>query len=294
MVFSRNKHLKGVELSAKEMKVDKVIIENFEVLACHGVNPEEKINKQRFVFCASLGIDVSRAAADDDLNATVNYAAVKKHIQKFCEGNCFDLIETLASRLAEDILKAFPLAREIELTVKKPDAPMSGRFDYVAVSVSKAWHKAYLALGSSEGDRNGYLDFAVRELDKDSNFANIKESRRIETQPYGGVAKEMFLNSAVECDTLYSPRQLLEAVQKIEQSGRRVREKHWGDRTLDIDILFFDSCVIDEKDLCIPHPDMENRTFVLSPLAELCPNKVHPLLRVRVRDLLFSLTAIKS
>ena len=269
--------------------MDKIIIENFEVLACHGVNPEEKVIKQRFVFCAVLGVDISKAAQSDDLNMTVSYAAVKKHIQAFCEGNCFDLIETLAARLADGILKTFPLVREIELTVKKPDAPMSGKFDYVAVSVKRAWHRVYLALGSNEGDRNGYLDFALRALESDDNFANIKESSRLKTEPYGGVATGSFLNSAVECDTLYSPRQLLEAIQKIELDGGRVRKERWGNRTLDIDILFYDNCVIEQNDLCIPHCDMENRDFVLIPLVELCPNKVHPLLKKRVQCLLLEI-----
>ena len=185
--------------------MDKIIIENFEVLACHGVNPEEKVNKQRFVFCAILGVDISAAAESDDLNKTVSYATVKKYIQSFCEGNCFDLIETLASRLAEGILKTFPLVREIELTVKKPDAPMSGKFDYVAVSVKRAWHRVYLALGSNEGDREGYLDFALRALESDDNFANIKESTRLQTEPYGGVATRSFLISVMQCHTLYTP-----------------------------------------------------------------------------------------
>ena len=269
--------------------MDKIIIENFEVLACHGVNPEEKFNKQRFVFCAVLGVDIRRAAESDDLNKTVSYAAVKKYIQALCEGRCFDLIETLAARLADGILKAFPLVRDIELTVKKPDAPMSGKFDYVAVSVKRAWHRVYLALGSNEGDRNGYLDFALRTLENDDNFANIKESNRMQSEPYGGVATGSFINSVVECDTLYSPEQLLEVIQDVELRGGRVRTEHWGDRTLDIDVLFYDDCIIEQNDLCVPHFDMENRDFVLIPLAELCPNKVHPLLKKRVNQLLSEL-----
>lgn len=266
--------------------MDKIIIKDFEVLACHGVNPEEKINEQRFVFCVELDIDIDAAAEKDDIDETVSYAAVKKRIQSFCEGNCFDLIETLAARLAERILKEFPLARAIELTVKKPDAPMSGKFDYVGVRVKRAWHKVYLGLGSSEGDRNAYLNFAVNGLKADDNFANIIESSRITTEPYGGVAQGSFLNSVIACDTLYSPKRLLDVIHNIENAGGRVRKERWGDRTLDIDILFYDDCVIEDNELCVPHPDMENREFVLAPLAELCPNKTHPLLNKRVKELL--------
>jgi len=271
--------------------MDSIIIKDLEALACHGVNPEEKINKQRFLFSVELDEDFEEAAFRDDVDYTVSYAAVKKYIQAFCEGNCFDLIETLAARLAENILIEFPRANAIELTVKKPDAPMSGKFDYVAVRVKRKRTRVYLALGSSEGDRNGYLDLAIDSLKGDKHFTNVKESGRLLTQPYGGVAKGEFLNSVVECDTVYAPAKLLEALQSIEKEGGRVRKERWGDRTLDIDIIFFVDEVVGSADLCVPHPDMQNRLFVLEPLAELCPNKLHPLLKKRVRDLLAEASA---
>ncbi len=269
--------------------MDKVILKDFEVLACHGVNPEEKNEKQRFVFTAKLSIDISEAAEQDDVNKTVSYADVKKEINAFCEGNCFDLIETLAARLAESILKKFSPVREIELTVKKPDAPMSGKFEYAAVEICRGWHRVYLALGSSEGDRDAYLDFAVDSLKSDSNFKNVKESKRIVSAPYGGVAKGEFVNSAVECDTLYDAKKLLNAVLDIERRGGRERKERWGDRTLDIDILFYDDEIIGDADLCVPHPDMANREFVLIPLSQLCPNKVHPITKKRVYEMLAQL-----
>lgn len=267
------------------MSMDRIILKDFEVVACHGVNPEEKVEPQRFLFTVVLDVDFSDAAANDDLSKTVSYAAVKKAVKAFCEDNCFDLIETLCARLAELLLKQFELARAVEVTVKKPDAPMSGKFDYAGVSAMRKRHRAYLALGSSEGDRNAYLDFAVAALKADGNIAHVRESQRIATAPYGGVAKGMFLNSAVECDTLYTARQLLNKIHSIEAEGGRVRKERWGDRTLDIDIIFFDDEVCEDDDLCIPHIDMANRAFVLKPLCELCPNKVHPLLKRRVREL---------
>lgn len=265
--------------------MDKIILKDYEVLACHGVNPEEKVNKQRFIFTAVLDLDFGAAAESDDLNMTVSYAQVKKEIKAFCEGNCFDLIETLSARLAEHILKKFPLASAVELTVKKPDAPMSGKFDYAGVRVVRRWHRVYLALGSSEGDRDGYLNFAMERICADDNFKNVRESARIRTAPYGGVAKDEFLNSAAECDTLYSPHKLLEVINGIESEGGRVRDKHWGDRTLDIDIIFYDDTIISEPSLCVPHADMQNRGFVLAPLCELNGNILHPILKRRVREL---------
>lgn len=266
--------------------MDKVILKDFEVVACHGVNPEEKIKPQRFLFTAELFTDFSECAENDDLTQTISYSAVKKTLKSFCENNCFDLIETLAKRSAVLLLKTYPLASAVTLTVKKPDAPMSGTFDYVAVTTEAKWHEAYLALGSSEGDKDSYLDFAVSALESDDNFKDIVESERMQSEPYGGVANNTFTNSVVKCKTLYEPHRLLSAITEIEKKGGRVRNRRWADRTLDIDVVFYDDDVISDNDLCVPHIDMQNRLFVLKPLCELCPNKVHPLLGKRVAELL--------
>lgn len=266
--------------------MDRVILKDFEVVACHGANPEEKINPQRFLISATIFLDVEESAQLDDLSKTVSYSAVKKEIKCFFEQNCFDLLETLAVRCCHVLLKKFDLINAVEIEVKKPDAPMSGKFDYVSVALKRAWHKVYLALGSNLGDSNGYFDIAISRLCADDNIKNVKESSRIVTEPFGGVAKFDFLNSAVECLTLYSPKQLLRVVNGIEKECGRERKEHWGDRTLDIDILFYDDEVVQENDLCIPHIDLQNRDFVLRPLYELCPYKVHPLLGKRVEDML--------
>lgn len=104
------------------------------------------------------------------------------------------------------------------------------------------------------------------------------------------VAKNEFVNSVAECETLYSPRQLLECISQIEKDGDRVRLEKWGDRTLDIDVLFFGDEVIELDDLCVPHPDMQNRLFVLQPLCELLiPTKCIRCTKKRVREMLSEL-----
>ena len=163
--------------------MDVITLKDFEVVACHGVNPEEKVNPQRFLFTAEIYTDFSKCAKNDDLTQTISYSAVKKTLRSFCENNCFDLIQTLAKRSASLLLKTYPLASGVKLTVKKPDAPMSGVFDYVAVSTELWWHDVYLALGSNMGDRNAYLDFAIDRLKADDNFKDIQESGRMESGP---------------------------------------------------------------------------------------------------------------
>lgn len=265
--------------------MDKIILKNYQITSCHGCNPEEKITPQRFVFTAEIFYDFSEAAKFDNLTKTISYSDVKKALKSFCENNCFDLIETLATRSAELLLKKYP-AKKVILTVKKPDAPMSGVFDYVAVEVEKEWHEVYLALGSNMGDKNAYLDFAIARLLADDNIKEVKESSRYSTLPYGGVATNDFVNSAVRIQTLYSPEELLRVVSQIENGGERVRNERWGNRTLDVDIIFYDDCVVESNDLCVPHIDMQHRDFVLKPLAELCPYKLHPILKKRVCELL--------
>lgn len=277
-------------MHAKGVNMDVVILKDFEVKACHGVNPDEKINPQRFVFTAEIFTGFSNCAKSDDLTKTISYSDVKKTLKSFCENNCFDLIETLAVRAAKILLKKYPLASKVKLTVKKPDAPMSGVFEYAGVRVEREWKTVYLALGSSMGDKGGYLDFAMERLLANDNFRNVKESARIVTKPYGGVAKNDFVNSVVKAETLYSPQELLATINAIENDGDRVRLERWGDRTLDIDIVFYGDEIVEDDDLCVPHIDMQNRYFVLAPLVELCPNKLHPVLKKRVKELYVEFT----
>ena len=265
--------------------MDKIIIENYEVVALHGVNPEEKVNPQRFLISMEIESDFSRCSKSDDINQTASYSAVCKLIKSFVGENSFDLIETIASGLATKILLNFPIVKGVKVVVKKPDAPMKGVFDYVGVSTEKCWHKVYLSLGSNLGDKCGYLDIAVDEIKADSNFRNMRESTRIETAPYGGVADEVFVNSVVEVETLYTPYELLDVIHQIEEKGNRVRKERWGNRTLDVDIIFYDDIVVGDSELAIPHPDMHNRDFVLTPMKELNENLVHPLLNKRIKDL---------
>lgn len=102
-------------------------------------------------------------------------------------------------------------------------------------------------------------------------------SQLIWTKPYGGVEQEDFLNGAIELETLLTPYELLEFLHELERKAGRERKIHWGPRTLDLDILFYEDFVSDDPKLTVPHPDMENRLFVLEPLSELCPYYVNQI-----------------
>ena len=129
------------------------------------------------------------------------------------------------------------------------------------------------------GDREQYLKNAIEKLNSTDDCEVVKTSSFIETEPYGNVEQDKFLNGALEIRTLMSPEELLKRVNTIEAEEGRVRTIHWGPRTLDIDILLYDDEIVYTDNLIIPHPDMQNRSFVLKPLCEIAPYAMHPVLK---------------
>ncbi len=147
-------------------------------------------------------------------------------------------------------------------------------------------YRVYIAYGSNMGNRQGYIDKAIRLLNADPQIKIISRSSTIETAPYGGVIQSDFLNGVICIDTTYGPEELLTKTQSVERECDRVRSEHWGPRTLDLDILFYDDKIIDTDRLTVPHPDMHNREFVLRPLCEIAPEMIHPVMKKTVKQLL--------
>ncbi len=145
--------------------------------------------------------------------------------------------------------------------------------------------RCFLGIGSNMGDKEYYLDGAVDSL-KESQGIEVKAlSGYYETEPFGVKDQAWFLNAVIEIETKISPENLLELINKIEKKYDRVREKRWGPRTLDIDILLYDNINISKPDLIIPHPYLEKRIFVLEPLAELEPDYMLPSGR-KIKDVI--------
>ena len=117
--------------------MDKIQIKGLEIFAYHGVTPEEKENGQPFLLDITLWADLSRARRSDDLNDTVNYAAVRKTVQRVFTAEKYDLIERAAQAVCDGILGEHPQVEEVRVTLKKPEAPMNAVFDYVAVEVAE-------------------------------------------------------------------------------------------------------------------------------------------------------------
>lgn len=269
--------------------MDCIKITNLKIFAHHGVFPEETRNGQYFYVNAKLYLDCKKAGKTDCLEDSLNYGEVSHFITDFLTSHTYKLLEAAAEHLVEEMLLSMHGLRKVELELCKPQAPIGLPFENVSVTIERGWHRAYLALGSNMGEKEKYLACAVEELEKQRGIRNVKVSDFITTAPYGVTEQEDFLNGAVAIDTLFSPQELLELLQKIEAGAERKRELRWGPRTLDMDLIFYDKLVYEDDNLVIPHIDVEHRTFVLEPLAQLCPNYRHPILQKTVMQMLAEL-----
>jgi len=149
--------------------------------------------------------------------------------------------------------------------------------------------RVFIGIGSNVGDRAAHIDLARSELAALPKTELVKFSKVYETAPVGPIEQGAYLNAAAELDTELDAFELLDGIAKIEaMAGREPRSNRakWGPRTLDLDILLFGDRVISSDELVVPHPMLHDRWFVLKPLADLDPDLVHPVLEMRVGELL--------
>jgi len=136
-------------------------------------------------------------------------------------------------------------------------------------------HQVYLGLGSNLGNRWENLEQAIRFIDEQVGTVT-RQSSFVETEPWGFQSDNRFLNAVILCETDKTPREILRLTQQIERDmgrhknvNRRLTNRNYTDRPIDIDILLYDDLSVDEPDLKIPHPLMHERDFVMLPLREI-------------------------
>lgn len=274
--------------------MDIIRIDNLEVYAYHGVYREEKEKGQYFYVNAELYTNTRKAGMNDDLNASTNYGTVCDFIHDFMTKHTYDLIETVAEQLAQALLLEFKLVKSVLLEIRKPHAPIEKEFESVSVEIERGWHEAFVAFGSNLGDKEKFIDEAIEALSKLPQINILAISDKIITEPYGNVEQDVFLNGMMKIETLLPAEELLQILQKVEEHAGRERKIHWGPRTLDLDIIFYDDDIIIEDNLIVPHPDMKNRDFVLKPLMQIAPYKIHPVYRKTISDMYTELMTKKQ
>lgn len=145
--------------------------------------------------------------------------------------------------------------------------------------------QAVVALGGNLGEVPQTFARALTQLADRSPIANLRCSSLYSSAPMGAVAGEAFFNAACVCETTLEPEPLLTLLQQIETDCGRVRHERWGPRTLDLDLIFFDSQQLETPRLSVPHPHAWYRRFVIEPVAELLPDFPHPLMTATLRQL---------
>lgn len=266
--------------------MDKIKIRDLEIYARHGVYPEETTLGQKFLVSLTMETDTRLAGCHDDLSQSVDYGSVAHDTERFLTEHTYRLLEAAAEHLAEKLLLTYSRVAKLTVEIKKPWAPVMLPLDTVAVEITREWHEVYLSIGSNMGDKQKHLEQALEFLGRDQKIRISRVSDFLITKPYGYTKQDDFLNGAVELFTLYTPRELLQVLHQAEADGNRERNIHWGPRTIDLDILFYDDIVMSDSDLVIPHREIGKREFVLKPLCMIAPWKEHPVIHKSVTELL--------
>ncbi len=270
--------------------MDKMIIQDLEIYAFHGVNQEEKNMGQKFLISVELDVDLLEPGQSDDLTTTINYAKLCHELENEFLKQKYHLIERAAHKLCERILFNYPQVQRLKLTLKKPWAPIGKAIDYAAVQLERGWHIAYVALGSNLGDKESNVKQAIEKIQQSPYNQVLKTSKWYETEPVGYLDQDHFMNGAIEVKTLLTPKELIQFLLRIEKELGRERTIPNGPRTIDLDVLLYDDEITAFEEIIVPHPRMHERAFVLMPLNDIAPYKMHPILSQRICQLLTNIS----
>jgi len=143
----------------------------------------------------------------------------------------------------------------------------------------------YLLLGTNLGDRQNNLTKSIKLL-RDSGILVVRLSGKYESEPWGIASQPWFLNQVIEISTALSPMALLDLCLEVEMKMGRVRNVKWGERLIDIDLLYYENETMTIEKLNLPHPEIANRRFALMPLCEIAGTEIDPISNKSIRQLL--------
>lgn len=253
--------------------MDKIVMKNLAFFSYHGAMREENVLGQKFYLDIELTCDIPYAGISDKVEDTVHYGEIYETVKNIMENERHDLIEKVAERITEDIFAGFEKVKEIEVAVKKPEAPVPGIYDYFGVVIRRKRkefnNRAFLGLGGNMGDKKANIEKAIELLDRNESIKVIKTSSFYETEPWGYTDQDWFMNIVAEVETELDPYELLSVCQEVEKQLKRERLIRWGPRTIDVDVLLYDGFKSDDEVLTVPHPRMTERAFVMVPLYEI-------------------------
>ncbi len=255
---------------------DRIEISALRVVTIVGALPHEREIPQPLQVDLSLEVDLADAGRTDELGDTVHYGLVADQVTAVVAEAKDVLLERLAARVAEEVL-SFDRVDAVDVTLTKLRPPLAVDAATTSVSLRRTRAtldvtarpacRAFIALGSNLGDREGYLRGALAELG-----TVVAESQVYETDPVGGPDEQgPYLNMVVEVETTLDPFALLRRCRRIEAEAMRQRVVRWGPRTLDVDMILYEGVTIQSEELTLPHPRFAERRFVLAPLAEIAP-----------------------
>jgi 2-amino-4-hydroxy-6-hydroxymethyldihydropteridine diphosphokinase/dihydroneopterin aldolase len=273
---------------------DAIFLKGLALHAYHGVMQHEAKVGQTFLLDLVLDLELGNASRTDMLKDTVSYdIVIKIASEAFCARR-HRLVEAAAGAVADAVLARCPQVRSVRVTVHKPHAPIAATFDDVGVTIERPVlvnmtdpsAEALLALGGNVGDVRATFDRAVQMLCADKAVRLVARSSDYRTPPWGVTDQPAFVNAVIAVATSLDPLDLFMRAVTIERAlGReRDKERRWGPRTIDIDILAYNDVVMHDPGLTLPHPRLFERGFVLMPLAEIAPDRV--IAGIRVRDAL--------
>lgn len=256
--------------------MDRIEINGLRVMSVIGVLQHEREAAQPLQIDLSLHVDLRDAGRSDELADTAHYGLVAERAAALARESKDLLLERLADRIAEETL-TFDRVDAVDVKVTKLRPPIPEDLDSTAVTVFRrrvdeegfGEHEAIVALGSNLGERAEFLRRAVEQLGD-----VVRRSQVFETAPVGGPdGQSAYLNMVVAVRTSLDPFAFLRRCQRVEAMANRQRIVHWGPRTLDVDLLFYDDVTITSPELTVPHPRWAERRFVLAPLSEVSPER---------------------
>ena len=265
---------------------DRINIKGLKLYAYHGCLEEERQKGQEFTLDITLYLNLTPAGITDNLERTVNYSEACQVAQEAFTKYAYNLIETAAEEVSAALLIKYSLVDKVTVEVFKPHAPIPLDFENVSVFIERKRHTAYIAVGSNLGESEATIAKARELFLKVEGNEILAESSLIVTKPYGVTDQPDFINGMWKVSTLLPPYDLLKKLNEIEHRLGRERLIHWGPRTIDLDIIYYDNLVIDSEKLTVPHIDMANREFVLKPLLEVDPYVRHPITGLRAQEML--------